>query len=253
MSDGIITVVGIGPGDREHMTQEAVEAVKKADIVAGYTVYTEILRQYFPDKQYLSTPMKKEADRCRMAYEQAVNGLSVALVSSGDSGIYGMAGLMYEIAAELNSRCKKNVEIRVAAGVTAASAAAAALGAPLMHDTAFISLSDLMTPLDLIMKRVKCAAEGDFVICLYNPRSKKRADYIYRARDIILKYRGADTPVGIVKNVCREGQSVTLTTLSKLERCEIDMFCTVIIGNSQTYVKNGKMITPRGYKYEIRD
>lgn len=249
MADGIITVVGFGPGDREHMTVEAVKAVEEADIIVGYTVYVDILKQYFPNKNYMSTPMKKETDRCRMAYEQAADGLRIALVSSGDSGIYGMAGIMTEIADDMNEKSGKNVRVEVVAGVTAAAAAAAVLGAPLMHDCAFISLSDLMTPLDLIMKRVKCASEADFVMCIYNPKSKKRADYIYRARDIMLEFKSADTPVGIVKNACREGQTVTLTTLAELEKCEIDMFCVVIVGNSQTYVKNGKMITPRGYKY----
>ncbi|MCX7715583.1 MAG: precorrin-3B C(17)-methyltransferase [Clostridia bacterium] len=241
-----ICVIGFGPGNREFMTEQAIKEIERADVVIGYTFYVDIIRPIFPDKVYFSTPMKKEIDRCSMALDYALSGKNVALVSSGDSGIYGMAGIMLEI---VNER-KADVEVLAVPGVTAASAAAAILGAPLMHDFSVISLSDLMTPIDLIMKRIRCAAEGDFVICLYNPKSKKRADYINQAVDIILEYRNSKTPVGIVRHAGRCGQSATITDLGKLKEEQVDMFCVVIIGNTGTYVKNGKMITPRGYKLQ---
>lgn len=237
-------VVGFGPGGYEHMTVRAVEAIKSAQLVTGYTTYVEMLKEIFPDKTYLSTPMKKEVDRCRLAVEKAMEGIEVAMVSSGDSGIYGMAGIVLQVAEEMQA----DIDIEVIPGVTAASAAAAVLGAPLMHDTALISLSDLMTPLDLIMKRVDCAGQSDFVICLYNPKSKKRTEYVGMAADILLKYRSADTPVGIVRHAGRSQETSCLTTLGELKLADIDMFSIVVIGNSQTYVKHGKMITPRGYR-----
>ena len=238
-------VVGFEPGGYEHMTVRAVEAIKNAQLVTGYTTYVEMLKEIFPDKTYLSTPMKKEVDRCRLAVEKAMEGIEVAMVSSGDSGIYGMAGIVLQVAEEMQA----DIDIEVIPGVTAAaSAAAAVLGAPLMHDTALISLSDLMTPLDLIMKRVDCAGQSDFVICLYNPKSKKRTEYVGMAADILLKYRSADTPVGIVRHAGRSQETSCLTTLGELKSADIDMFSIVVIGNSQTYVKHGKMITPRGYR-----
>ena len=237
-------VVGFGPGGYEHMTVRAVEAIKNAQLVTGYTTYVEMLKEIFPDKTYLSTPMKKEVDRCRLAVEKAMEGIEVAMVSSGDSGIYGMAGIVLQVAEEMQA----DIDIEVIPGVMAASAAAAVLGAPLMHDTALISLSDLMTPLDLIMKRVDCAGQSDFVICLYNPKSKKRTEYVGMAADILLKYRSADTPVGIVRHAGRSQETSCLTTLGELKSADIDMFSIVVIGNSQTYVKHGKMITPRGYR-----
>lgn len=237
-------VVGFGPGGYEHMTVRAVEAIRNAELVTGYTTYVEMLKEIFPEKTYLSTPMKKEVDRCRLAVEKAMQGIEVAMVSSGDSGIYGMAGIVLQVAEEMGAE----IEIEVVPGVTAASAAAAVLGAPLMHDTALISLSDLMTPLDLIMKRVDCAGQSDFVICLYNPKSKKRTEYVGMAADILMKYRSAETPVGIVRHAGRSQEDACLTTLGALKSADIDMFSIVIIGNSKTYVKQGKMITPRGYK-----
>lgn len=188
--------------------------------------------------------MTKEIDRCRLAVEKTMAGLNVALVSSGDSGIYGMAGIVLQVADQIQAP----VEIEIVPGVTAASAAAAVLGAPLMHDTALISLSDLMTPLDLIMKRVSCAAQADFVICLYNPKSKKRKDYAAQAAALVMEHRSAQTPVGIVRHAGRDGQQTVITELGKLAEADIDMFSIVIIGNSRTYVKDGKMITPRGYQ-----
>ena len=241
---GKLYAVGFGPGGYDHMTSKAIKVIEEADIVTGYTTYIEMLKKYFPDKKYVASPMKKEIDRCAMAVDLADEGNVVAMVSSGDSGIYGMAGILLEIANEKES----DVEIETVPGVTAASAAASVLGAPLMHDFTVISLSDLMTPLDLIMKRVDCAGQGDFIVCLYNPKSKKRVDYVERAADILMRYRGEDTPVGIVRNAGRDDESSTVTTLGALKDADIDMFSVVIIGNSNTYIKNGKIITPRGYQ-----
>ena len=236
-------VVGFGPGGYENMTMKAVDVIEKADLITGYTTYVEMLKEFFPNKEYLSTPMKKEVDRCRLAVEEALKGRDVAMVSSGDSGIYGMAGIVLQVVDEM----KAELDVEVVPGVTAASAAASVLGAPLMHDFAVISLSDLMTPLDKIMKRVECAADGDFVICLYNPKSKKRVDYVERAADIVMKYQKPDTVVGIVRHAGRAEESSMITTLDKLKDAPIDMFSIVLIGNSRTYEKDGKMITPRGY------
>ena len=180
---GKLYAVGFGPGGYDHMTQKAIDVINHADIITGYTTYVEMLKEFFPDKEYLATPMTKEMDRCRMAIELAEEGKTVAMVSSGDSGIYGMAGILLEIANEKNS----DVEIETVPGITAASAAASILGAPLMHDFAVISLSDLMTPFDLIMKRVDCAGQGDMIVCLYNPKSKKRVDYVEKAADILMQ------------------------------------------------------------------
>ncbi len=241
---GKLYAVGFGPGGYEHMTQKAIEVINSVDIITGYTTYIEMLKEFFPDKEYLATPMTKEIDRCKLALDLAEEGKTVAMVSSGDSGIYGMAGIMLEIANDRGS----DVEIETVPGITAASAAASVLGAPLMHDFAVISLSDLMTPFDLIMKRVDCAGQGDMIVCLYNPKSKKRVDYVEKAAEILMKYRKPDTPVGIVRNAGRSDQSSLITTLGEVKDAPIDMFSIVLIGNSNTYVKNGKMITPRGYE-----
>ena len=240
---GKLYVVGFGPGSKEDMTMKAISAIEGADLVIGYTTYTEILSEYFPDKIFKATGMMKEVERCRIAVEEAGKGQNVAMVSSGDSGIYGMAGIIYQMADEMGS----DIEIETIPGVTAASAAASILGAPLMHDLAIISLSDLLTPIDLIMKRIDRASDGDMVIALYNPKSKKRTDHLQKAVEIIGRYRTADTPVGIVRNAGRNDESRTITRLGGIDYDEVDMFCTVIIGNSQSYVSNGRMITPRGY------
>ncbi len=241
---GKLYVVGFGPGGYEHMTAKCIQVIEKADVITGYTTYVNILKEYFPDKHYLATPMMQEVKRCRMAVEEAPQkDQVVAMVSSGDSGIYGMAGIIYQIAEEM----KADIKIETVPGVTAASAAASVLGAPLMHDFAVISLSDLMTPLDLIRKRVDCAGQGDLIVCLYNPKSKKRTTYVEQAADILLRYRSPETPVGIVRNAGRKDESSQITTLEHLKDAEIDMFSVVIIGNSQTYISNERMITPRGY------
>jgi len=240
---GKLIVVGFGPGSKEDMTFRAASAIEEADIVTGYTTYIEILKEFFPNKTYKSTGMMKEVERCRMAVQDAMSGKNVAMVSSGDSGIYGMAGIIYQMADEMGA----DIEIETVPGITAASSAASLLGAPLMHDLALISLSDLMTPLDLIMKRVECAGIGDMVIALYNPKSKNRTDYLEQAVGILLKHRSGDTPVGIARNIGRKDQEITIATLKGIDYSQVDMFCTVIIGNSQTYISNGRIITPRGY------
>ena len=241
---GKIIVIGFGPGDKGNMTFRAADAVEEAEVIYGYDVYTDLLKEFFPGKDFKPSKMLREVERCTLAIEEAEKGRTVAIVSSGDSGIYGMAGIVYQIADERNSK----IEIDVVPGITAASAAASLLGAPLMHDLAIISLSDLLTPLDLIMKRVECAGIGDMIVCLYNPKSKKRTDYVERASEILMRFRSADTPAGIARNIGRKDENVTITTLGKLKDEKIDMFSTIIIGNSQTFVSGGRIITPRGYR-----
>ena len=241
-----IYAVGFGPGDVLHMTTQAVSVLETVDVIVGYTTYIQLLQEQFPDKQFRSTPMRQEIDRCKLAVSIALEGKTVALVSSGDSGIYGMTGILLEvIAAE-----QADVEVIAVPGVTAASAAAAILGAPLMHDFAVISLSDLMTPLSLIQKRITCAAEADFVICLYNPGSHKRADYLEKACDLMLRYKAPETVCGIVSQIGRDGETSRTMTLAELRNTKVDMFTTVFIGNSQTKEIRDHMVTPRGYRYE---
>lgn len=240
-----VYVVGIGPGAYEKMTIEAAEVLQNSDVIIGYTVYVDLVRDHFPGKEFLTTPMKKEVDRCRMAFEEAEKGKKVAMICSGDAGVYGMAGLMYEIGREFPS-----CEVQVIPGVTAATGGAAVLGAPLIHDFALISLSDLLTPWEKIEKRLRLAAEADFAICLYNPSSKKRADYLRKACEIMLEAKGEDTVCGIVSQIGREGESMQVLTLRELKDTQVDMFTTVFIGNSQTMEINGRMVTPRGYRYE---
>lgn len=239
-----LIIVGIGPGNLEQMTYGAGKALEESDLIVGYTVYVDLLRTYFPEKTYYSTAMKQETERVRYAIAEAQKGKTVAVVSSGDSGIYGMAGLAYELAVETD-----NLEIQVIAGVTAAVSGAAVLGAPLVHDFAVISLSDLLTPWERIEKRLSMAAQGDFVICIYNPSSKKRHDYLQKACDILLCDRKKDTVCAVVRNIGREGESYEILTLEELRTKETDMFTTVFVGNSQTKVIRGKMVTPRGYHY----
>ena len=247
MSRGKLYVVGFGPGSPEHMTAKAERAIKEADVVTGYTVYIDMIKDHFPsDKRYVSTGMMKEVQRCRAAVEEASKGQTVAMVSSGDPGIYGMAGIIYQTALGMDA----DIDIEVVPGMTAASTAAAVLGAPLMHDLVIVSLSDLMTPLDTIMNRVDCAGRGDFVTCIYNPKSKKRTRYLEQASDILMRYRRPDTPVGIVRNAGREDETKSITTLEHLGEADVDMFCVVIVGNCQAYVEDGVMVTPRGYDTE---
>lgn len=238
-----IYVVGMGPGSMEQMTLEARQVLEACDIIVGYTVYVELLQPYFPEKEYLTTPMRQEIDRCRMAFEEAQKGKCVAMVCSGDAGVYGMSGLMLELGVDY-----PDCQVDVISGVTAALAGGAVLGAPLMHDFAVISLSDLLTPWEKIEKRLRCAAMADFAICIYNPSSKKRADYLQRACDILLEEISGDRVCGIVSQIGREGEHAEVMTLSRLRDCQVDMFTTVFIGNSQTKETGGKMVTPRGYR-----
>ncbi len=235
--------VGIGPGNNNMMTPQASEALANSDVICGYGVYIDLIKDAYPDKKLMSTPMKKEADRCRLAIEETLKGQTVSMVCSGDPGVYGMASLMFEIAQQYDP-----IEISVIPGITAACSGAAVLGAPLIHDFCVISLSDLLTPWETIEKRLACAADGDFSICLYNPSSIKRHDYLRRACEIILQYRADDNAAGIVQNIGRDGESAKVMTLQELKDEQVDMFTTVFIGNSKTKLMNGKMITPRGYK-----
>lgn len=235
-------IVGLGPGGGSDMTLKARETLGKCDILAGYTTYIDLIRGEFPDKELLTTPMRREEERCRMALERVVSGSTVGMVCSGDPGVYGMAGLCYELSREFPT-----VDIEVVPGVTAATGGAAVLGAPLMHDFAVISLSDLMTPMEKIEARLDAAAMADFVLCLYNPSSRKRSDYLRRACDIVLRHRSGDTPCGYVRSIGREGEAAVVLTLSELREAQVDMFTTVYIGNSQTMLMDGKLVTPRGY------
>ena len=238
-----IYVVGIGPGAYEKMTIEAEEALKKCDTIIGYTVYIDLVKDHFADKEFLSTPMRKEVERCVMAFEEANKGKTVAMICSGDAGVYGMAGLIYEVGKDY-----PETEIKVIPGVTAAVSGAAVLGAPLIHDFCLISLSDLLTPWELIEERLLSAAKGDFVCCLYNPSSVKRHDYLMKACDILMEHKSGETVCGIVNNIGRDGEGMKVMSLKELRDTEVDMFTTVFIGNSQTKVIKGKMVTPRGYK-----
>ncbi len=226
------------------MTPAAREAIEKSDVVVGYTVYVDLVRDLCGGKKVESTGMKKEVDRCRLALDHALAGETVAFVCSGDAGVYGMAGIMSEVAEE-----HPEVEIETVAGITAACSGAAVLGAPLIHDFAVISLSDLLTPWETIEKRVRMAAEADFVLVIYNPKSKKRRDYIDKAAAYVSEARPWDTPCGYVKNIGREGERAVVCTLKDLvNNDDIDMFTTIFIGNRQTRVINGRLVTPRGYR-----
>ena len=236
-------IVGTGAGNAGGMTLDARSAIQASDIVVGYTLYVELLRSIFPDKNYLSTGMKREAERVNLALSEAQNGKTVALICSGDSGVYGMAGLALELSENYT-----NIDIEIVPGVTAALSGGALLGAPLGHDFAVISLSDLLTPWDVIEKRLRAAAYGDFAVALYNPSSRKRADYLRRACEILLEQKSPDTICGIARNIGREECSSKVLTLSELHDTPVDMFCTVFIGSSSTRNINGKMVTPRGYK-----
>lgn len=241
---GKIFVVGLGPGDREHMTYAALQAIEASDTIVGYKTYIKLIEGLIENKRVISSGMRREIDRCEKTLELAMGGSMVALISSGDAGVYGMAGIMHEIAIEK----KADIEVEVIPGITAANAAAAALGAPMMHDYVVISLSDLLTDWSLIEKRLKCAGEGDFIVCLYNPKSMGRQKQIEIAQEILLKHKNKDTPVGIVRNAKRKGETKVITTLEKMLEENIDMVTMVIIGNSNTKVEDGIMVTPRGYR-----
>lgn len=240
---GKLTVVGIGPGDYENMTVRADRALARCDTIIGYHVYVDLVRERYPDKEFLTTPMTREAQRCRMALEEAKKGKDVALVCSGDSGIYGMAALVYELRGE-----EAEPEIQVVPGLTAACSGAALLGAPLTHDFAVISLSDRLTPWEKIEKRLECAAQADLSIVLYNPASHGRPDYLHRACEILLGVLPEDRPCAVAQAIGREGENRRFFTLGQLKDAQVDMFCTVFIGNGATRMIGGNMVTPRGYR-----
>ena len=237
-----LTVVGIGPGNFENITVAAHRALEQCDTIVGYTVYVDLVKERYPDKELLTTPMTREAQRCRMALDLA-KSKNVALVCSGDSGIYGMAALVYELRGE-----DTQPEIQVIPGLTAACSGAALLGAPLTHDFAVISLSDRLTPWEKIEKRLECAALGDMSIVLYNPRSHGRPDNLRMACDILLRHLPEDRPCGVAHSIGREGEWAEYMTLSELRTADVDMFCTVFIGNAMTKMVAGKLVTPRGYR-----
>lgn len=237
-----IYVVGMGPGEENLMTAQAKNVLEQSDVIIGYPVYLELLGKRFHEKELLSTPMRKEVERCRMCYEKAMEGKKVSLICSGDAGVYGLASLMYELGKEY-SEC----EIEVIPGVTAALSGAAVLGAPLNHDFCVISLSDLLTPWEQIEKRLIAAAQGDFAIALYNPSSRRRKDYLQKACDILLQYAEGDRACGYVENIGRDGTKQNVCRLSELRDREVNMFTTVFIGNSQSEIIDGKLVTKRGY------
>lgn len=241
---GKIYVVGIGPGEEKYMTAEAVRALDESDCIVGYTTYIELVKDRYPDKELIATGMRGEIERCKQCVSLAKSGRTVSLICSGDSGVYGMASPLYET---VYSSGDSDIEIEVVAGITAALSGASILGAPINHDFCVISLSDLLTPWELIVRRLSAAAKGDFCIVLYNPSSHKRADYIMKACDILLKDMSPDTVCGYVYNIGREGTDYSICSLADLREKSLDMFTTVFIGNSHTRHVNGKMITPRGY------
>lgn len=241
---GKVLAVGIGPGNYENMTIRADEVLRACDVIVGYSVYVELVRERYPDKEYATTPMTREAERCRLALDCARQGKTVAMVCSGDSGIYGMAALLYELRGQ-----ETEPEIRVIPGLTAACSGGALLGAPLTHDFAVISLSDRLTPWETIRKRLEAAAEADLSMVLYNPASRGRPEHLRRACDILLETLPGERVCGVVQHIGREGENRRVLTLKELRDTEVDMFSTVFIGNSMTRDVGGCMVTPRGYRY----
>lgn len=248
---GMIYIIGMGPGDRNMMTDEAFSAMKKSDVIVGYTVYVDLVKEYFEDKEFFTTPMRQEIERCRACFDFANEGKNVAFICSGDAGVYGMAAPMYELLPEYVNTNSDFTEdnIIVIPGVTAAISGAAVLGAPINHDFCVISLSDLLTPWEVIEKRLRAAIMGDFAIVLYNPSSKKRHDYLQRACEIMLD-AGADNKraCGYVENIGREGTNSKVLTLDELKDASVNMFTTVFIGNSKSEIIKGKLVTKRGYR-----
>lgn len=239
-------VVGIGPGNYDNMTIRADKALKASDVIVGYGVYVDLVKDRYEDKEFFTSPMTKEVLRCEKAVEFAAEGKTVSIICSGDSGIYGMAALIYEVAE--NKDALDKIEIEVIPGITSASSGSAILGAPLTHDFAVISLSDRLTPWETIEDRLKKAAEADFAIAIYNPASKGRPDHLKKACEIISEIVPAERPCGIARNIGREGESARVLTFSELMNADVDMFCTVFIGNSGSRIIDGKLVTPRGYR-----
>lgn len=246
---GKLFVIGFGPGSFEHITKRAREAISESDVIIGYSTYVDLIRELLTDQEVVSTGMTEEVTRAREAVRQAEEeGRKVAVISSGDAGVYGMAGLVYEVLVEKGWTEATGVPIEIVPGISAINSCGAILGAPIMHDACTISLSDHLTPWELIARRIDAAGMADFVIALYNPRSGRRTRQIVEAQRILLQHRSPDTPVGIVKSAFREREHVVITTLSQMLEHDIGMLTTVIIGNSSTFVYDGKMITPRGYQ-----
>lgn len=237
---GKLFIVGIGPGNLENMSVQAVKALQQSEIIVGYSGYMEYIETLITGKEVFQTGMTGEIERCKYAVEKVKEGKTVSLISSGDAGLYGMAGPALEIAPK--------IDIEIIPGISAAFAAAAKLGAPLMHDTALISLSDKLTDYAVIKKRIAFAAEADFVIALYNPKSKTRLTYIEEAVNIMLTFKSPSTPAGIVKNAYRKNEKIIVTRLGNIDYTEIDMFTLIIVGNKDSYIHQNKIITPRGYK-----
>ncbi len=242
MNKNKLFVVGLGPGSPTGMTGRAHLALEQSELICGYTKYVDLVRPFYLGKEYLATGMRREIERCKMALQAAAER-TVAMVCSGDAGVYGMAGLIYELSGEYPA-----VEIEVVPGVTAAQSGAAILGAPLMQDYAVISLSDLLIPWATIEKRLRGASLGDFFIVLYNPASRRRTEHLQRACEILLETRSKETVCGIVRNIGRDGEQSRILTLGELRNTRVDMFTTVFIGNSQTRVINAKIVTRRGYE-----
>ncbi|MBZ0092331.1 MAG: precorrin-3B C(17)-methyltransferase [Sulfuricellaceae bacterium] len=247
MSKGKISLIGIGPGAVEHMTQRARDAIKEADTVIGYVTYIQLVADLVEGKEIIKKSMTEEIDRAIAALDRAQLGCKVALISSGDAGVYGMAGPTYEVLFQAGWTPDSDIEVEVVPGASALNTCAALVGAPLTHDFCSISLSDLLTPWPAIARRVDAAGYADFVIALYNPKSGRRTRQIVEAQRLLLRHRKADTPVAIVKSAYRPMQRIEFTTLDKMAECDIGMLSTVIIGNSCTFVREGKMVTPRGY------
>lgn len=245
---GKLFVVGFGPGDFKHITTRAVEALRESDLVMGYKTYVELIQDLLTEQTVVSTGMTEEVSRAQEAVKQAESGKKVAVISSGDAGVYGMAGLVYEVLIEKGWKEATGVEVEIIPGISAINSCGSLLGAPIMHDSCTISLSDHLTPWELIAKRVEAAAQADFVIALYNPRSGRRTRQIVEAQNILLRYRSPETPVGLVKSAYRERQEVTITNLGEMLQHDIGMLTTVIIGNSSTFLYDNKIITPRGYQ-----
>jgi precorrin-3B C17-methyltransferase len=244
---GKIYLVGFGPGSEEHMSYKAKSAIAESDVVIGYTTYIKLVKDLLDGKEIIKKGMTEEIDRCIEAYEQAKLGKVVSLISSGDIGVYGMAGPTYEVLLQAGWTPNDEIQVEIVPGSTALSACASLVGAPLTHDFCSISLSDLLTPWPVIARRIEAAGNADFVLALYNPKSGRRTQQIVQAQEILLRYRKPDTPVAIVKSAYRRRQSVQLVRLDEMAECDIGMLTTVLIGNSSTFIKAGLMITPRGY------
>lgn len=242
----MLYVIGLGPGKKEYMSEEALRALEKCEIVVGYSTYMSLIRDLVRGKDHIATGMRQEIDRCQKAIDIArETKKDVAVVSSGDAGVYGMAGLILELLGN-----ETDLEVKIIPGITASIGAAAAMGAPLMNDFCHISLSDLMTPWEIIEKRLHAVGQGDFVVCLYNPRSKNRPNHLAKALAILSEYKPLDTIVGVGKGIGRKQEDIILTTIKDLDETIVDMTTIVIVGNKETYIQNGRMITPRGYKLE---